>query len=74
MGQPGLQGLPGHSISEAEIRDICANVLRGDFICSSIMIALTTIRSHDEASIKVRQSLIHSFLFCEETINNLIEI
>jgi len=31
-GQPGLQGLPGHSISEAEIRDICASILRGNFI------------------------------------------
>lgn len=32
-GLPGLQGLPGHNINEAEIRDICASVLRGDFIC-----------------------------------------
>lgn len=31
-GMPGLQGPPGRSINEAEIRDICANVLRGDFI------------------------------------------
>lgn len=29
-GLPGLQGPPGHSISEEEIRDICASVLRGD--------------------------------------------
>ncbi|XP_070530965.1 collagen alpha-1(IX) chain isoform X3 [Cardiocondyla obscurior] len=27
-GLPGLQGLPGRSISEPEIRDICASVLR----------------------------------------------
>ncbi|XP_070530966.1 collagen alpha-1(IX) chain isoform X4 [Cardiocondyla obscurior] len=29
-GLPGLQGLPGRSISEPEIRDICASVLRDD--------------------------------------------
>lgn len=32
-GLPGLQGPPGRSVSEAEIRDICAGVLRGDLIC-----------------------------------------
>lgn len=37
-GLPGLQGLSGHSVTEAEIRDICANVLRGYSICVCIIV------------------------------------
>lgn len=28
-GMPGPQGAPGRSFSEAEVREICASVLRG---------------------------------------------
>lgn len=29
MGLPGTPGLPGKSLSDTEIRDICASMLRG---------------------------------------------
>jgi len=58
-GQPGLQGLPGHSINEAEIRDICASILRGNFIRLqfdlSLLIAMNFNRNSTEISTEVHQ-------------------
>lgn len=31
-GIPGVQGPPGRSITDSEIRDICASVLRGRYL------------------------------------------
>lgn len=31
-GMPGVQGPSGRSITESEIRDICASVLRGGYL------------------------------------------
>lgn len=31
-GMPGVQGPPGRSITDSEIRDICASVLRGRYL------------------------------------------
>lgn len=41
---PGVQGPPGRSITDTEIRDICASVLRGEYSLLSYSYLMKNLR------------------------------